>query len=91
MIDIITTLKNKHSRLLKQKENFLKEYNEVLDAIDKEIQEVDQALSIINKVTKDCLCDRCNGTGYIRYCDAAGDMDDKECPCCHGTGVKGVL
>lgn len=29
-------------------------------------------------------CGACNGNGTERYCDAAGDMDDRECSACHG-------
>lgn len=32
------------------------------------------------------MCRRCKGKGTERYCDAAGDMDDRDCGDCHGTG-----
>ena len=32
-------------------------------------------------------CPRCGGRGEERYCDAAGDMDDRTCPACQGTGT----
>lgn len=34
-------------------------------------------------------CDGCEGKGTERYCDAAGDMDDRDCSDCHGTGWLG--
>lgn len=32
------------------------------------------------------ICQKCKGSGIERYCDAAGDMDDRECERCGGTG-----
>ncbi len=37
------------------------------------------------------ICPSCNGTKTERYCDAAGDMDDRDCLTCHGLGVVGPI
>ena len=34
------------------------------------------------------ICPTCNGTGSERYCDAAGDMDDRDCVSCKGSGKR---
>ncbi len=34
-------------------------------------------------------CSGCGGKGIERYCDAAGDMDDRGCPDCKGAGRIG--
>ena len=34
------------------------------------------------------ICPSCNGSRTERYCDAAGDMDDRDCSSCKGTGKR---
>ena len=33
-------------------------------------------------------CQECSGTGRERYCDAAGDIDERSCLSCNGTGER---
>lgn len=87
MTDVIYALVQKKSRLCERKRAIKADADKQIKQIDIEIAEVDRAIETLNQAVKDYLCSDCRGTGSVRKCDAAGQMDDDICPRCHGTGV----
>lgn len=88
MADVIGALSRKRTRLVERKRRVKTEADQQIAEIDREIAEVDKAIGVVNEAVKDILCKTCGGTGSVRRCDAAGQMDDDTCPDCKGTGVK---
>ena len=88
MVDIISALQQKRLRLTREKSAIKEEAEKKISALDAEIETIDKAREAINNAIKDILCPVCKGTGSVRECDAAGQMEDVECSACHGTGVK---
>lgn len=86
--DVIGALHRKRNNLQIRRARVEMEKNDELRRIDREIGEIDGALAILNDAVKDYLCQRCGGSGTVRRPDAAGQMEDVDCPACHGTGVK---
>ena len=87
MADVITALAKKKACLCDRKRKIELDAANQINEINLEIAEIEKALKILNNSIKDYLCPRCNGSGSVRACDAAGQMEDDTCPVCHGIGV----
>lgn len=87
MADVVWALSRKKAALVNQKRELTREYEQRTAEIDRQIQDCDDALALINEAVKDILCKTCQGTGTVRKMDAAGQMNDETCPDCRGTGV----
>lgn len=85
--NIIGALTAKRNDLNKRKQSIKAEYEKRTAEIDRELDQIQTALDTLNEAVKEYLCPSCKGTGTERYCDAAGDMDDRPCGRCCGTGV----
>ena len=88
MVDVIGVLFKKRTALVQRRRAIEDDFKRQMEEVNSEIRKVDEAISTLNEATKDFLCHRCHGTGEIRRCDAAGQMEDWPCPDCYGTGVK---
>lgn len=84
----IDAIYRKMQTLKLRRDCLVQEHEIKLAEIDKEIENERQAIERINEAIAPLLCPGCGGKGTERYCDAAGDMDDRPCPHCKGTGVK---
>ncbi len=87
-IDVVSTLSARRARLIARRSEIKREAEQQVSRLDAEIADIDKAIDVLNAAVKDLLCKRCNGSGTIRVCDAAGDMEDETCPVCKGTGVS---
>jgi len=87
MVDIISALSQKRTKLYQKKREIELEAQQRIREIGNEISDIENALHILNDAVADYLCPDCKGTGSVRKCDAAGQMEDVTCPRCHGTGV----
>lgn len=87
MADVILALVKKRTALATRKRIVTMEKDKEIEQIDREIADIDKAIETLNNAISTYLCPECNGTGNIRRCDAAGDMEDDTCPRCRGTGV----
>ena len=87
MPDVVSLLCTKKARLIKEQCDLEKEYQAKKAHIGHELKMINDALVTINSAIERFLCPRCHGTGTVRVCDAAGDMDDETCPDCKGLGV----
>lgn len=85
---VVDKLVRNKGKLILQKRNLDLEYKEKINVIQKQIDDIDKAIKIINDALGPYLCPKCKGTGVKRICDCAGDMDDEICPDCKGTGIK---
>lgn len=88
MPDYMMALTRRKTAILERKRRLHDDYLKQVAECNHEIADIDKAISMVNEAVKDILCPRCNGSGSIRVCDAAGDMDDERCPSCCGTGIK---
>ena len=88
MIDVMMALAKRKERLVARRHEVFSTYLRETDAIDAELKEVDSAIRKVNEAIQDYLCPVCNGTGEMRVCDAAGQMESIFCTECHGTGIK---
>jgi hypothetical protein len=88
MVDVVSALTRKKARLVERKGRIMDDCRSQVREIDAEIADVNKALDLIKEATKDLICPVCRGTGNVRKCDAAGDMDDEPCSACKGTGIK---
>ena len=71
-----------------QLEKLEAERKETMKKIEEEYNP--KILDLQSKITMLLLiCPVCDGEGTERYCDAAGDMDDRSCSNCKGTGKIG--
>jgi DnaJ-class molecular chaperone len=86
MANAITVLLQKREALIRHKQEFKREYERNIQAVDAEIQHIDNALSAIAKVAEAYHCKFCNGTGVVYGADAAGSREERVCSRCHGTG-----
>ena len=72
-------------------------YQESIRILQDEIQEKEGKILELQRKEKMLLsglketCPSCKGKKTERYCDAAGDMDDRECETCKGHGVVGNI
>ena len=89
--NILNNLREKQRVLIVIKNKLQENYLKQLSSLNEEIDNIEDTIRMINKTTKELICPKCNGTGEERYCDAAGDMDDRECSLCHGTGISKML
>ena len=87
-INVFGALSKKRQRLLSEKREVAEQAQARIAEIDRELSHVDKAISTINEAIKGYLCQTCGGSGTVRRCDAAGQMEDEECPACKGTGIK---
>lgn len=76
----IELLKNRLEEVKKIKQEALNKINKEYDI---EIKDLEKTLNHLES-----LCTKCGGAGTERYCDAAGDIDDRECSKCCGTGKR---
>ncbi len=88
MADVIAALTKKKARLYESRRSIELDAAKQINQVNLEIAEVEKALKTLNDAIKDYLCPRCKGSGSIRVCDAAGQMEDDTCPVCNGTGVS---
>ena len=87
MPDYVMALNQKRMAIQNQKDQLYREYKTKLISLDSELDAVNEALAVMNEAVKDILCKRCDGSGMERYCDAAGDIDERPCAACRGTGI----
>ena len=76
-------LKEKLEEIKGLREDALKK---VSDEYDPQIYKLGIAIGHLESI-----CPSCNGTGNERYCDAAGDMDDRDCSACNGIGKRRIV
>lgn len=89
MVDnIITTLTRRKNALISKRESLAEEYRRNMVEVNREIEKIDAAIEVLNNAVSEYICPRCQGTGTERYCDAAGDIDGRECTACKGTGIR---
>ena len=87
-IDIHGVLSSRKLNIAQRRHNLYEKYQHDLNELREEEKQIDAALKVIADAVAPYLCKRCHGSGEVRVCDAAGDMDDDVCPVCHGTGVR---
>lgn len=88
MPDIVGALAKKKASIIARQRDLENKYNAEKMHLSHELKLINDAMQVINDAVEKYLCPYCNGTGTIRVCDAAGDMDDETCTHCQGTGVK---
>lgn len=88
MLDIVKIMTKKRLNLQKRRQRMEETHRQVIAGVDKQINEVDLALAKINECIEPYICPKCKGTGVVKVCDAAGDMDEVPCHTCMGTGLK---
>ena len=87
-VDIHGVLFARKLKIAQRRQALEEKYQRDLQDLREEEKQIDAALEVIANAVQPYLCKRCHGSGNIRVCDAAGDMDDEICPVCHGTGVR---
>lgn len=80
-------LSQRRASLVRQKEEYHREYLRRAEELDAQIKEIDSAISTINIIIEPYLCKRCNGEGCVHITDAAGSREEITCPSCSGTGI----
>lgn len=75
------------ARLVTEKHRLKTEYERRAAEIDDEISKIDSAMEVVNAAIKPYLCPDCGGSGNHRVPDAAGQMENRPCPTCKGTGI----
>lgn len=88
MLDIVKVMTDKRLDLQKRKQRMEETHRQVIANVDKQINEIDLALAKINEYIEPYVCPKCKGSGFVKVCDAAGDMDEEPCHICGGTGLK---
>ena len=88
MLDVFTALSQKRARLVVRKQEIEREYKAKIHEIDVELGQIDEVIKTVNAALEDYICPTCGGSGNVRRCDAAGDMEDWTCDVCKGTGIK---
>lgn len=86
--DQMSALAAKRAKLVHYKQEIQADAQRKTSDIDAEIKAIDRAIKTLNDAVKDYLCPVCKGSGNVRQCDAAGQMEDVKCSACNGTGVK---
>ncbi len=89
MIDLVSELVRRKEHYISLKKDIMRNAEEQCKEINIEIQNIDKAVSLINDAITPFICPRCKGTGEVRKCDAAGQMESVKCTYCKGTGIKG--
>ena len=89
MNDLVSELVRRKQHYISLKRDIIKNAAEQCKELDIEIQNIDKAASVILDVISHFICPRCKGTGEVRKCDAAGQMESVKCTYCKGTGIKG--
>lgn len=87
-IDIHGVLSARKLKIAQRRQVLTEKYQHDLQELREEEKQIEEAFAVIAKAVAPYLCKRCHGSGTIRVCDAAGDMDDDVCPDCRGTGVR---
>lgn len=87
-IDIHAVLSTRKLQIEQRRKALLEEYVRGLHNLKEEEERIDAALEVLANAVPPYLCKLCYGSGTVRVCDAAGDLDDDVCPVCHGTGVR---
>lgn len=87
-VDIASILIRKRDNLIKIRDEIQNEANRQVQEIEEDLEGIRAALNTFNELAKDLVCPSCEGSGSIRYTDAAGSRDYKTCPACKGTGVN---
>ena len=87
-IDIHGVLSARKAKIAQRRQALEEKYQHDLQELREEEKQIDGALAVIAKAVAPYICKRCYGSGTIRVCDAAGDMDNDVCPVCCGTGVR---
>lgn len=85
--NVIVALNRKRAHLVATKRSIMEDAERRAAAIQEEITNIDNAMSVLNDAVQNYLCKECHGTGTVRRPDAAGQMCDETCPHCKGTGV----
>lgn len=85
---VIGKLAYNRARLVLQKQKLEENYRKQNQEIQLQIDNIDNAIKVVNDALGPYLCPNCKGTGIKRICDCAGDMEDEVCPNCKGTGIK---
>ena len=85
---VIGKLAYNRARLVLQKQKLEENYRKQKQEIQLQIDDIDNAIKVVNDALGPYLCPICKGTGIKRICDCAGDMEDEVCPDCKGTGIK---
>lgn len=88
MTDVVSALNRKRASLNAQKRRIREDAERMMAEIDAELENVARAIDTLNDAVREYLCLTCGGKGTIRKPDAAGQMEDCQCPACKGTGVQ---
>ena len=85
---ILAQLNENVKRLDKEIDAMKKRHEEELAPLLDNRAKLETSIVTIKNTINHIVCHRCGGSGTIRVCDAAGQMDDEiDCPDCRGTGV----
>ena len=88
MIDTSSATLLKMKELLLGKRHKIElEAQEKIAKIDRQIEYINGAAEIIRNALADYICPNCAGSGIVKRCDAAGQMETETCDSCHGTGI----
>lgn len=85
--DVISLLTQRRRGLYSRRRELQVRYEREMHEIDVELIQVKQAMDTINRAVVPLFCPTCHGCGQVRRGDAAGDMEDEQCPACGGTGI----
>ena len=82
----ISSLKNQIKEVEKEKAAMVARYDQKISTLKQEIENLNPVIQAMEEAVKDYICPSCKGTGSVRRCDAAGQMEDIDCRVCNGRG-----
>lgn len=85
--EIQRDLINSNKILKDYRKRIIEDYICSKQGLDKQIDNNNYIINLIEQNPNQEICPKCNGTGTEKYCDAAGDMDDRTCSMCHGNRI----
>lgn len=90
MTDTVTALAARRAELVRRKAALKADLEKKIKEADDLIRQLDDAMAVIEQAVAPYKCKACGGSGSIRRCDAAGQMEDWPCPDCRGTGIARI-
>ena len=84
----VTALNARRRALCNRKAQLKTDYDRSVAEIVSEIADIDKAMETMRSAIEPYLCPSCGGSGNHRVPDAAGQMEDKPCRACKGTGIR---